>query len=182
MFFRPKGGAQSRTQPRSPEPARVMPWFVARDQLRFDRMFWSQRTRHPPRIIRLHSKWEARCALPIRVPWGARMSRSLECSASVFREGILAKAFIRTVFTVVYCCSVQSFDRETSVQGLGREFVHGHSYSGIQPPNESGSIFLSSSRRVLSTCRSESNEPTFRANCSQWGMSTERITRLMSGI
>lgn len=57
-------------------------------------------------------------------------------------------------------------------------FVH----SAIQPPNESGSIFLSSSRRVLSTCRSESNEPTRRANCSQWGMSTDRITRLMSGI
>lgn len=40
-------------------------------------------------------------------------------------------------------------------------------HSASQPPNESGSIFLSSSRRVLRTCRSESNEPTFRASCSQ---------------
>ena len=55
-------------------------------------------------------------------------------------------------------------------------------YSAIQPPNESGSIFRSSSRRVLSTCRSESNEPTRRASCSQCSMSTDRMTRLMSGI
>lgn len=58
----------------------------------------------------------------------------------------------------------------------------GTPYSAIQPPKQSGSIFLSSSRRVVRTCRSESKEPTRRASSSQWGTSTDRITRLMSGI
>ncbi len=55
-------------------------------------------------------------------------------------------------------------------------------YSAIQPAKDPGSIFRSSSRRVFSTCRSESKEPTRRASSSQCSTVVERITRLMSGI
>lgn len=128
---------------------------------------------------------EKRNARPF-IPIGRRndrlnqeVARSMPCCACreeplVAIPTCIARDFTEH-FTELFTASVFcSFD---SAPIFGA-FVH----SAIQPPNESGSIFLSSSRRVLSTCRSESNEPTRRANCSQWGMSTERITRLMSGI
>lgn len=121
----------------------------------------------------VHPDWQAeRPPEPRSCPFHAMLcvSRGAACGDSDLYCARLHRTLHRTVHGLSFC----SFD---SAPIFGA-FVH----SAIQPPNESGSIFLSSSRRVLSTCRSESNEPTRRANCSQWGMSTERITRLMSGI
>lgn len=112
------------------------------------------RTVHPRRSRTMFRARRSNRRPPVPAPAGAPFASSGLESRGAVRIGVRV-----SFLTSVVLCS--------TVPARGRIGGRAADHSASQPPNESGSIFLSSSRSVLSTCRSESNEPTFRASCSQ---------------